>query len=299
MDLVATLAIAVVGIFAGISIVFITRIVTNKRNIKSALTAAEEITSSAEKEARRLLDRGREDARESRRDAEREIRDRRREIQRAESRLSNREETIEKRQESIQKREGTISERETLAETRLEEIEEIKSERLKSLETIANLSETEARAQIMQNAESEMEYEISKRYYELEQKMLSEADEKAKKAIALSIQRLASQVVSETTTSIVTLPNDEMKGRLIGREGRNIRAIESATGVDLIIDDTPEAVTLSCFDPIRREIARIALTSLVVDGRIHPTRIEEAVEKAQEEVEATIARSGDQAKLDA
>ncbi len=299
MDLLATLAIAVVGIFAGISIVFITRIVTNKRNIKSALTAAEEITSSAEKEARRLLDRGREDARESRRDAEREIRDRRREIQRAESRLSNREETIEKRQESIQKREGTISERETLAETRLEEIEEIKSERLKSLETIANLSETEARAQIMQNAESEMEYEISKRYYELEQKMLSEADEKAKKAIALSIQRLASQVVSETTTSIVTLPNDEMKGRLIGREGRNIRAIESATGVDLIIDDTPEAVTLSCFDPIRREIARIALTSLVVDGRIHPTRIEEAVEKAQEEVEDTIARSGDQAILDA
>ena len=157
MDLLATLAIAVVGIFAGISIVFITRIVTNKRNIKSALTAAEEITSSAEKEARRLLDRGREDARESRRDAEREIRDRRREIQRAESRLSNREETIEKRQESIQKREGTISERETLAETRLEEIEEIKSERLKSLETIANLSETEARAQIMQNAQSEME----------------------------------------------------------------------------------------------------------------------------------------------
>ena len=144
-----------------------------------------------------------------------------------------------------------------------------------------------------------MEHDLSKRYYDLEQRMLADADEKGRMAVALSIQRLASQVVSETTTAQVPLPNDDMKGRLIGREGRNIRAIEAATGADLIIDDTPEAVTISCFDPIRREVARIALTNLIADGRIHPARVEEAVERAQEEVEETIRRSGDQAVLDA
>ena len=150
----------------------------------------------------------------------------------------------------------------------------------------------------MVTAEGEMEHELAKRYYNLEQQMLSEADEKAKKVVSLAIQRLAADVVSETTTSIVPLPNDEMKGRLIGREGRNIRAIEAATGVDLIIDDTPEAVTISCFEPVRREVARIALTSLIQDGRIHPARVEEAVEKAQKEVDETIRRAGEQAVLD-
>ena len=157
----------------------------------------------------------------------------------------------------------------------------------------------EAKSQIMQAAEDEAEHELAKRYYALEQKMLNEVDEKAKKTIALSIQRLASDVVNESTTSQVALPNDEMKGRLIGREGRNIRAIEAATGVDLIIDDTPEAVTVSCFDPIRREVAKVALTNLIADGRIHPARIEESVNKAQKEVDDSIARSGEQAVLDA
>ena len=144
-----------------------------------------------------------------------------------------------------------------------------------------------------------MEHDLAKRYYDLERKMLSEVDDKAKKAIALSIQRLASDVVNESTTSQVALPNDEMKGRLIGREGRNIRAIEAATGVDLIVDDTPEAVTVSCFDPIRREVAKIALANLVSDGRIHPARIEESVAKAKKAVDENIARSGEQAVLDA
>ena len=180
-----------------------------------------------------------------------------------------------------------------------EEAESIKAEQATKLEQVANLSVQEAKAQIMQAAEDEAEHELAKRYYSLEQKMLNEVDEKAKKTIALSIQRLASDVVNESTTSQVALPNDEMKGRLIGREGRNIRAIEAATGVDLIIDDTPEAVTVSCFDPIRREVAKVALTNLIADGRIHPARIEEAVNKAQKEVEDSIARSGEQAVLDA
>jgi ribonuclease Y len=151
----------------------------------------------------------------------------------------------------------------------------------------------------MQTAEGEMEHELAKRYYSLEQQMLSEVDDKAKKVISLAIQRMAADVTSENTTSIVPLPSDEMKGRLIGREGRNIRAIEAATGVDLIIDDTPEAITISCFEPVRREVARLALLSLIQDGRIHPARIEEAVEKAQKEVEETMRRSGEQAVLDA
>ena len=199
----------------------------------------------------------------------------------------------------MEAREGNVGDREHEVEDKFGEIETIKTEQVDKLESIAALTLTEAKDQIMQTAEGEMEHELQKRYYGLEQQMLSEADEKAKKVVSLAIQRLAADVVSETTTSIVPLPNDEMKGRLIGREGRNIRAIEAATGVDLIIDDTPEAVTISCFEPVRREIARLALTSLIQDGRIHPARIEESVEKATKEVDETIARAGDQAVIDA
>ncbi len=269
------------------------------RGVNAAKDTASRLLADAEEEKKRLLLEAKEEALKTRESIEGELRDRRREVQRAESRLANREENLDKRQETLELREARLADREKDVEQAKEEADALKLEQARKLESIAGLTLPEARDQIMRQAEGEMEQELAKRYYALEQQMLAEADQKARKVVSLAIQRLASDVVSETTTSLVPLPNDEMKGRLIGREGRNIRAIEAATGVDLIIDDTPEAVTISCFDPIRREVARIALTNLIQDGRIHPARIEETVEKAQREVEETIRRSGEQAVLDA
>jgi ribonuclease Y len=290
-------------------VVYVLRDLRQRRAVGAAGDRAAAVIREAEEDARKRVERARDEARETRREAEREAREAReaerelkefrREIQRQESRLENREESLDKRQESVERRETSLAERERSVEVVLKETEQLKDEHVQRLEAVANLSMNDAREQIIQRAEGEMEHDLSKRYYDLEQRMLADADEKGRMAVALSIQRLASQVVSETTTAQVPLPNDDMKGRLIGREGRNIRAIEAATGADLIIDDTPEAVTISCFDPIRREVARIALTNLIADGRIHPARVEEAVERAQEEVEETIRRSGDQAVLDA
>ena len=299
MDAIIGIIAAIVGIAVGGGAVFVARAVASGKRVRAASDAATGIVQKAEADAKRVADQAMDDAREARKEAEDEVRERRREAQRIEDRLANREETLDKRQESAEQREQRLSERDREVEAAEARVEELKRERVEALEQVASLTASEARDEIMQQAEGAMEHELAKRYYDLEQQMHADADEKARMAISLSIQRLASQVVSETTTSLVPLPNDEMKGRLIGREGRNIRAIEAATGVDLIIDDTPEAVTISCFDPIRREVARLALTSLIADGRIHPARVEEAVEKAQSEVDEVIRRSGDQAVLDA
>jgi ribonuclease Y len=191
--------------------------------------------------------------------------------------------------------EGFRTQVEELRAKALKDADEVRAKAQKELEAVSGLSAAEAREMALRTAEAEMRHELALRYRELEQRAKEEAEEKARKYIALAVQRLAVDVVSESTVSAVSLPNDEMKGRLIGREGRNIRAIEQATGVDLIIDDTPEAVTISCFDPIRREIARIALEKLIQDGRIHPGRIEETVEKARQEVDQAISEAGQQA----
>ena len=295
-----TLVIATVGgivIGAGGGLLVQSRLAN--RGLQAARNEAERITKEADGEAKRLINDARNEAREARRESDAALRDRRREAQRFENRLAGLEEALDKRQEAMEQREQNLGGREQEMEERLSQADELIVKRLRQVEEAAGLTVADARAQIMEQAEGEMKHDLARRYYELEQQMLSEADEKARKAIALSIQRLASEVVSETTTAQVALPNDEMKGRLIGREGRNIRAIEAATGVDLIIDDTPEAVTISCFDPIRREAARIALANLIADGRVHPARIEESVAKAKNEVEATIKRAGEQAVLDA
>ena len=297
--LIVGIAAAVGGLVIGIAAALFARSRGRSRRTGAAQEEAARIVASAEEEKKRALLEAQEEALKAKQEAEAELRDRRREVQRAENRLASRSESLDNRQEGIELREQRVSDREQDVEHQYEEAEALKAEQAVKLEQVANLSVQEAKAQIMQTAEHEAEHELAKRYYSLEQKMLGEVDEKAKKTIALSIQRLASDVVNESTTSQVALPNDEMKGRLIGREGRNIRAIEAATGVDLIIDDTPEAVTVSCFDPIRREVAKVALTNLIADGRIHPARIEEAVNKAQKEVEDSIARSGEQAVLDA
>ncbi len=298
MDAVIAVIAAVVGIGAGIGGGFVIKNALLKRGAASARTIGDRIVDEAEEEKKRLLLQAKEEAIQERRNVENEVKDRRREVQRQEDRMVSREENLDKRQGTVEMREERLTEREQEAEEARDEAEALKAEQNVKLEAIAGLSLTEAKDQIMTTAEAEMELELAKRYYSLEQQMLDEADEKAKKVVSLAIQRLAADVVSETTTSIVPLPNDEMKGRLIGREGRNIRAIEAATGVDLIIDDTPEAVTISCFEPVRREVARIALTQMIQDGRIHPARIEEAVEKAQKEVDETIRRAGDQAVID-
>ena len=299
MEIALAIVAAIVGLAAGAAAGWMMKSSKLSQGLAAARESAAAIVEDAEEEKKRVLLNAQEEALKTRQSAETELRDRRRELQRTEDRLLNREEGIEKRQTALEQREERIGGREAEIESMRGEVEDLKLEQTRVLESIAQLTLAEAKEQIVQTAEGEMGHELARRYYSLEQTMLAEADEKAKKVVALAIQRLASDVVSETTTSIVPLPNDEMKGRLIGREGRNIRAIEAATGVDLIIDDTPEAVTISCFEPVRREVARIALTQLIQDGRVHPARIEEAVEKAQKEVDETIRKAGEQAVLDA
>jgi len=289
----------VVALLVGSGSGYMVRNMLHSRGVSAAGSSAAKILQDAEEEQRRILVIAKEEALQARTSAEGEVRERRREVQRAEERVSNRDETLERRQQGLDQREQSVVTKEQRTEHVRAEAEALKQEQAKALEQVAALSLAEAKDILMHRAEDESKHDLAKRYYELEQEMLTEADNKARKVIAQSIQRLAADVVSETTTSLVPLPNDEMKGRLIGREGRNIRAIEAATGVDLIIDDTPEAVTISCFDPIRREVAKIALTKLVQDGRIHPARIEETVEHAQVEVEETIRRAGEQSVLDA
>jgi len=199
----------------------------------------------------------------------------------------------------VEKREGSLSEQEIIIDGIKLEIESLKQHQIQQIEQSAGLTGEQARELVMVKAEDEAQHELSKRYYELEREMKNRIDDEARRVITIAIQRLAADVVSERSVTKVTLPNDEMKGRLIGREGRNIRALEAATGVDLLIDDTPEVITISCFDPIRREVARVALEKLIEDGRIHPTRIEDMVVKSQNEVEEIIWRSGEQATFDA
>ena len=253
----------------------------------------------AREQTRAILLEAKEEALKSRSAGEAELRERRSELQRTEQRLSHREENLEGRAANLERREKSLPQKEKAVEelqAQLQaELKELKQAELQQLEAISGLSVSDAREMVMRRAEDEAQYDVARRYYEVEQRAREEAYEKARNIVASATHRLAADVVSEITVTTVPLPTDDMKGRLIGREGRNIRAIEKATGVDLIIDDTPEAVTLSCFDPIRREVARIAVTKLIADGRIHPARIEEMVGKAEKDVAETIWKSGEQA----
>ena len=257
------------------------------------------VVEQAERQQAALLLDAKEEAIKTRSAAEGEARERRTEVQRQEQRVLSLEEALERRGDAFEKREQRVVEREQAAEGAQAELEELKQQEIRELERIARLPLNDAKESILRKAEADVQHILARRYWELDQAHKEEADGKARKYIALSIERLAADVVSESTLTVVPLPNDEMKGRLIGREGRNIRAIEAATGVDLIIDDTPQAVTISCFDPIRREGARLALLKLISDGRIHPARIEDAVAKAGEEVEQAIKEAGEQAVFEA
>ncbi len=230
---------------------------------------------------------------------ERENAERRTELQRQERRLQQKEESLERKIDALEQRERKLSGRERLLEQAREELEELKLKQMGEIERIAQLSEEQAKELLLTRIEDQVRAEAVQRVRMIEDQAHEEADARAREIITLAIQRCASDQVAEAVVSVVPLPNDEMKGRIIGREGRNIRALEAATGVDLIIDDTPEAVILSGFDPVRREVARLALTRLILDGRIHPARIEEVVAKARQEVDAVVREAGEQAAMDA
>lgn len=250
-------------------------------------TIKKEITIEAKEEAHRM-----------RSEVEREIRERRAEIQRSEKRLIQKEEAIDRKTENLEKKEESITQKEQSLIDKQHELDGFIAKQMEELERISGYTVEEAKNILLSNIEKEIRYEASVLIKEIESKAKEEAEKKAKEIITGAIQRCAADHVAESTVSVVPLPNDEMKGRIIGREGRNIRAIETLTGIDLIIDDTPEAVILSGFDPVRREIARLSLEKLIVDGRIHPARIEEMVEKAEKEVNNIIKEEGEQATFE-
>ncbi len=260
--------------------------------VKKLLDEAQKRAEALKKET--VLE-AKEEVLKIRAEVEKETRDRRSELQRLERRLLQREESLDKKMDSLEAREEAYTKKQHELDRTEEAISQLHKKQLEELERISGMSVDEAKAILMANAEQETRHEVAVLVRDLEAKAKEEADKRARNIVGLAIQRCAADHVAETTVSVVPLPNDEMKGRIIGREGRNIRALETATGIDLIIDDTPEAVILSGFDPVRREVARLALEKLILDGRIHPARIEELVEKARKEVETQIREAGEQA----
>lgn len=302
VQIIIPVVVCLIALLIGMLVGYILRKSIGEKTIGNAETKAKNMILDAEKNAesikKEIVLEAKEEAQRQRNEAEKEIRERRNEISKAERRLNQKEDSIDRKLENIEKKEESITNKEKKIDTRLSEQERVLKRQLEELEKISGYTVDEARDIILQKVEQEARSDAAVLYKEIESKAKEEADKKAKEIITGAIQRCAADHVAESTVSVVPLPNDEMKGRIIGREGRNIRAIENATGIDLIIDDTPEAVILSGFDPVRREIARVALEKLIVDGRIHPARIEEMVEKAEREVNAIIKEEGEQATFD-
>ncbi|MDD2283359.1 MAG: ribonuclease Y [Eubacteriales bacterium] len=281
---------------------YIVRKMLAEAKIASAEEAAKKLIADAIKEAdskkRETILEAKEDIHRLRTELDNEIKERRQEQQRVDKRLNQKEETLDRKLETVEKKDETLRLKETELGEMEQKIQELHQRQLHELERLSGLSQEEARELLLQNVQKETRHEAAQLIKEIENQTKQEAEKRAREIISQSIQRYAADHVAETTVSVVSLPNDEMKGRIIGREGRNIRALETLTGIDLIIDDTPEAVIVSGFDPVRREVARIALEKLIADGRIHPGRIEEMVSRAQKEVEAQIKEEGEQATFD-
>lgn len=297
------IAIALIaGLAVGSIIGFFIRKKISEAKIGSAEQQAQKIIEEGEKTAETLKKEALIEAKEKilkdKTESEKEIKERRNEVTRLERRAVSREEALEKKIESYERKEETLNRKIKEQSDLIEQTEQIKQQQIEKLETVAGLSKDEAKAELIRIIEDDAKHEAAMKIVEIESRLKEDADRKARNIISLAIQRCASEHVSEATVSVVALPSDDMKGRIIGREGRNIRTIETMTGVDLIIDDTPEAITVSCFDPVRRETARLALEKLISDGRIHPTRIEETVEKARKEVENVIKQSGERATFE-
>ncbi len=289
----------IIGGVAGAAFVFFFRRFRLTREMRLAERKAAKVTAEAEVKAKDILREAKVEADKARASLETEYRERRSELQRNENRLVQKESTLERKLDESERRSRELTTKEERIEALRSQLEETKDREVERLEEISGMSRDDAKNILLDAVQGELKDEMSRRLRAWETELKEEESKKTREILAQAIQRTASDVVAETTVTSVPLPSDEMKGRLIGREGRNIRALEQATGVDLIIDDTPEAVTLSSFDPVRREVARISLSKLILDGRIHPARIEEVVAKAKDEVDATIASAGEQAAYDA
>ena len=299
LDVIIPIIVGVVMLVAGAAIGYFYRRNIAEAKVAKAEDAVKQMIDDAQKRAESLkketILEAKEEVYKLKSENERELKERRAEMQRSERRVLQREETLDKKLDSLEQREELLVKRQKETDELEKSIHEMHDRQLKELETISGMSMDEAKEILLSNAEREARHDAAVLLREIEAKTKEEADKRARNIISLAVQRCAADHVAETTVSVVPLPNDELKGRIIGREGRNIRTLETATGVDLIIDDTPEAVILSGFDPVRREVARIALEKLIMDGRIHPARIEEMVEKARKEVDTQIREAGEQA----
>ena len=303
---ILTVIIAVVAVIVFAVIAFLLGINHRKNQAESAIGSAEQESKrilsdaikTAEAKKKEVVLEGKDEVHRLRSESEKELSDRRREVQHSERRLSQKEESLDRKIANLENKEEIIETKNKKADEHLKNAEEVKKSQFDMLERISAFTKDQAKEYLLTLLENELVHEKAVKIMEFEQQTKEESDKAAREIISLAIQRCAADQVSEAAISVVPLPNDEMKGRIIGREGRNIRAIETITGVDLIIDDTPEAITLSCFEPVRREVARIALEKLIADGRIHPTRIEETVEKARREVDATIKAEGERAVIE-
>ncbi|MBE6835825.1 MAG: ribonuclease Y [Ruminococcaceae bacterium] len=298
--------IVVVAVVFGV-IGFILGQIIRKRFAEAAIGSAKDeaarilnqAMTEAESRRKEIILEAKEKIQAERTEADKELRERRNEVKSQERRIIQKEESLDKKVEAMEKKEENLNKKLREADEKLVEVDSLKKSQFEMLEKISGYTKEQAKAYLLENLEEELVHDKAVKIYDYEQKTKDEAESLAREIIATAIQRCAADHAAEATVSVVALPSDDMKGRIIGREGRNIRTLETITGVDLIIDDTPETITVSCFDPVRREIARLALEKLVQDGRIHPTRIEETYEKAKREVEATIKQTGERAVIDA
>ncbi len=302
LSIVLIAAALLIGAAAGIAVGIVYRKSVAEKEIGSAEQEANRIVSEAIKTAeakkKEALLEGKDELHRLRNENDKEIAERRKEVQRQERRIQQKEETLDKKIDNLEAKDELVNKKLKDVESKLEEIEQIKKSEFEMLERISGYTAEQAKNYLLEQLEQQLTHEKAVKIMDYEQQLRDESDKLARNIISLSIQRLASDYVTEAAVSVVPLPNEEMKGRIIGREGRNIRAIETITGVNIIIDDTPEAITLSSFEPVRREVARIALEKLITDGRIHPARIEEMVDKARREVDATIKQEGERAVME-
>ena len=303
MPVIVSIIIAVVCLIIGVIIGFLYRKNVAEKEIGSAEQEATRIINDAiksgETKKREAVLEAKDEIHKSRTEADREIKERRNEVQKLERRLNQKEESLDKKNDAVERKSEELSRRIADVQRSQEEIGKLRDEQLAALERISGFTREEAKDYLVQSIEQEAQHDAAVKIREINARLKEDADRSAREVITMAIQRCAADHVAEATVSVVPLPNDEMKGRIIGREGRNIRTLETLTGVDLIIDDTPEAITLSSFDPVRREVARMALEKLIVDGRIHPARIEEMVEKSRREIDQIIKSEGERATFEA